>query len=375
MFALILTLVRADRVREAIKAHGNVVFDHAGLIDSLGIRNVLQSAARVAADALILDLDVAPGPDLVPAVQGYRIARPHTRIIVLAPGREPGDPTVAGLVGLGIYDILSASPDTDWGALVGQALAGPSATYAQAARWHVIPGLAGGEQVKEKVVIQERPAGAVTIAVIGAAPGLGCTHTALAISAFLVRRGHKVALVEDSQRFALDQYLHAVKAAEGNIKGSKRVNGIDIFAYLLTQDGFFSEFIDPKPTGLLFDRVLPDLRLGQYDYIIRDLGYWEKDRDREALRATLPILVASAARWRIRDFEMVESIGSYRIALIEPPEEMLKWVKGAIPATYKLPYAPDPFKVPDEPLIALLEPVLPRAKNFPQKSLWPWRRK
>lgn len=375
MFVLILTPVRADRVREVIQPYGNIVFDHAGLIDSLGIRDVLQSAARVAADALILDLDVAPGPDLLPAVQGYRIARPHTRIIVLASGREPGDPTVAGLVGLGIYDILSASPDTDWGVLVGQALAGPPATYAQAARWHVIPGLAGGEQVKEKLVIQERPAGAVTIAVIGAAPGLGCTHTALAISAFLARQGHKVALVEDSQRFALDQYLRVVKAAEGNIKGSKRVNGIDIFAYLLTQDGFFSEFIDPKPKGFMFDRVLPDLRLGQYDYIIRDLGYWEKDRDREALRATLPILVASAARWRIRDFEMVESIDSYRIALIDPPEEMLGWLKGAIPATYKLPHAPDPFKMPDEPLIALLEPVLPRAKDFPKRSLWLLRRK
>jgi hypothetical protein len=184
-----------------------------------------------------------------------------------------------------------------------------------------------------------------------------------------------VALVEDSQRFALDQYLHAVKAAEGNIKGSKRVSGIDIFAYLLIQDDFFSEFIDPEPKGFLFDRILPDLRLGQYDYIIRDLGYWEKDRDREALRATLPILVASAARWRIRDFEMVESIGSYHIALIDPPEEMFRWVKEAIPATYKLPYAPDPFRMPDEPLVALLGAVLPRVKNTSKKSPWPWSRK
>ncbi len=189
------------------------------------------------------------------------------------------------------------------------------------------------------------------------------------------RQGHKVALVEDSQRFALDQYLHAVKAAEGNIKGSKRVSGIDIFAYLLIQDDFFSEFIDPEPKGFLFDRILPDLRLGQYDYIIRDLGYWEKDRDREALRATLPILVASAARWRIRDFEMVESIGSYHIALIDPPEEMFRWVKEAIPATYKLPYAPDPFRMPDEPLVALLGAVLPRVKNTSKKSPWPWSRK
>ncbi|MGB9860047.1 MAG: hypothetical protein ACPLQP_08960 [Moorellaceae bacterium] len=373
MFALILAPARAEQARKVAKEHGEVVFDQAGVMDSMGIRSALQQAARVAVDALILDIDAGPGPDLLPALQGYRIARPHTRIIVLAPGREPGDPTVAGLVGLGVYDIVAGPVEADWVALVGQVLARPPATYAQAARWHVMPGLAGGEQVKEKVVIQERPAGAVTIAVIGAAPGLGCTHTALAISAFLARQGHKVALVEDSQRFALDQYLRAVKAAEGNIKGAKRVSGIDIFAYLLTQDDFFSESIGPEPKGFLFDRILPDLRLEQYDYIIRDLGYWEKDRDREALRATLPILVTSAAGWRIRDFEMVESIGSYHIALIDPPEEMFRRVKGAIPATYKLSYAPDPFKMPDEPLAALLAPVLPRAKNIPKKSLWLWR--
>ena len=81
------------------------------------------------------------------------------------------------------------------------------------------------------------------------------------------------------------------------------------------------------------------------------------------------------SRWRIRDFEMVESIGSYHIALIDPPEEMFRWVKEAIPATYKLPYAPDPFRMPDEPLVALLGAVLPRVKNTSKKSPWPWSRK
>ncbi|GFN21957.1 hypothetical protein [Thermanaeromonas sp. C210] len=126
---------------------------------------------------------------------------------------------------------------------------------------------------------------------------------------------------------------------------------------------------------MLFERILPDLRRGQYDYVVRDLGYWEKNRDREALRATLPILVASAARWRVRDFEMVESIGSYHIALIDPPEDVFRRVKMAVPATYKLPYAPEPFKMADEPLAGLLGSILPRAKNPSKKGIWPWRRK
>ncbi|GFN21958.1 hypothetical protein [Thermanaeromonas sp. C210] len=206
IYALLVTPARAEQVRKAAIGHGEVVFDQAGTMDSFSIHNAFQSAARVAADVLVLDIDAAPGPDLVAAARCYRIARPHVRIIVLAPAREPGDPTVAGLVGLGIYDIVAAPIEADWEALVGKALVGPPATYAQAARWHVMPGPDGDEHVKERVIIEERPAGAVTIAVMGAAPGLGCTHTALAISAFLARQGYKVALVEDSQRFALDQF-------------------------------------------------------------------------------------------------------------------------------------------------------------------------
>lgn len=89
----IVTPARAEQVRKAAIGHGEVVFDQAGTMDSFSIHNAFQSAARVAADVLVLDIDAAPGPDLVAAARCYCIARPHVRIIVLAPAREPGDPT------------------------------------------------------------------------------------------------------------------------------------------------------------------------------------------------------------------------------------------------------------------------------------------
>ncbi|AKX95201.1 hypothetical protein MOTHE_c24220 [Moorella thermoacetica] len=130
---------------------------------------------------------------------------------------------MAWLVGLGVYDIIDGPVEADWGALVAHAFTRVPATYAQAARWLIMTGLTGEEQVKEKVVIEQRPVGVMTIAVAGAEPGLGCSHTALAISAFLARQGHDVALVEDSQNPVMQDYLKIIKADAGRVNKAGRI--------------------------------------------------------------------------------------------------------------------------------------------------------
>ncbi|KYH31336.1 ParA family protein [Neomoorella mulderi] len=370
MYALILTPARAEQVRKAVKEHGEVVFDQAGTMDSLGIRNALQSAARVAADALILDIDAGPGPDLVAAVQGYRISRPTVRVILLAPGREPGDATVASLVGLGVYDVISGPFRDDWGDLVAQALNRVPATYAQAARWHIMTGLTGEEQVKEKVVIEQRPVGVVTIAVAGAASGLGCTHTALAISAFLARQGHNVALVEDSQEPVMKDYLKIIKADAGRVNKARRIKRFDVFPFAKTE---VDKFIEGDGNNFIFDELLPELSAGRYEYIVRDLGVADKKRTREAFRSNLAVLVASAARWRWGDLLKIEPLASFRLALVAPAEREVREIR-RIPElkVYVMPHHPDPLCMPDEELAELLRPVLPQAKK--KSSFWPWKR-
>ncbi|PRR73700.1 hypothetical protein [Neomoorella humiferrea] len=370
ILALILTPARAEQVRKAVKEHGEVVYDQAGTMDSFGIRNALQSAARVAADALILDIDAGPGPDLVAAVQGYRIARPYTRIFLLAPGRQPGDATVARLVGLGVYDIIDGPVEADWGDLVAQSLTNTPATYAQAARWHIMTGLTEEEQVKEKVVIEQRPVGVVTIAVAGAAPGLGCTHTALAISAFLARQGHNVALVEDSQEPVMQDYLKIIKAGPGRVSKAWRIKGFDVFPFAKTEVDKFIE----GDGNFIFDELLAELSAGRYEYIVRDLGVADKKRAREAFRSNLAVLVASAARWRWGDLLKIEPLSSFRLALVAPAERDVKEIR-RIPElkAYVMPYHPDPFCMPDEILTELLRPVLPQAREK-KKPFWVrWR--
>ncbi|KYH30780.1 hypothetical protein [Neomoorella mulderi] len=364
ILALILTPARAEQVRKAVKEHGEVVFDQTGKMDSPGIRNAFQSAARVGADTLIVDIDAGPGPDLAAALRGYRIARPYVRIILLAPGRQPGDAAVATLVGLGVYDIIDGPVEADWGDLVTQALASVPATYAQAARWHIIRGLSGEEQVKEKVVIEQRPMGVVTIAVTGAAPGLGCTHTALAISAFLARQGHNVALVEDSQELVMLDYLNVIGAGDGRVEGARRIKGFDVFP------GDITGLTEERGTGFIFDRVLPALREGNYQYVVRDLGFVDSTRIREALRSNLAVLVASAARWRWGDLVKVENLSSFRLALVAPGGREAKEVQ-KIPEVkaYVIPYQPDPFNIPGESHAELLQPVLPRSRQE-KKLFW-----
>ncbi|MGE5590187.1 MAG: hypothetical protein ACM3ZA_06165 [Bacillota bacterium] len=162
----------------------------------------LDEAARVPVDSLVLD--VATGPGLGAAVLRYRLARPQTRLIVLAAGRQPGDPEVAGVVQAGCYDIV-----TDLAQLPA-VLDRPPAGLEQAALW-LDPSLAPGKTATETVKIRERiverrvatSARPVLVAVAGVADGVGTTTLAAAIAAYLARAGYKALLVEANGRHDL----------------------------------------------------------------------------------------------------------------------------------------------------------------------------
>ncbi|MCG0275663.1 MAG: hypothetical protein L5655_05775 [Thermosediminibacteraceae bacterium] len=363
LISVILTKQRSEEVIEAVKESGEIILEQVGTLDSQGIKDVLNSAARVASDILILDLDIGSGRDIVAALQSFRIARPHTRIILLAPDREPGDVIVSSLVGLGIYDIISGPKDSDWGKLVRDALANQPATYAQAARWHTGQFLNNFVPAKEHVIIEERPAGVVTIAVAGIAHGLGCTHTALSIASFLARSGHSVAIIEDSQRPALDFLCSVMKAREGKIEGSYTIQGLDIFPYNESAGGENSNY----------DLLIRKIKAGQYEYVVRDLGVLESSRVKDMYRADMSFLVASAVKWRwyellgskLADLNSVSYI-LFPLASKSDIDDFLFYagIRGEA-----LPYSPNPFfRDNDELYSKLLTSVLPQRQR--KKSLF-----
>lgn len=200
LISIIATKQMAEQIKKALVDAGDVVFEHIGKLDAESVKEIFYSVSRVSAEVLIIDLDVFSGKEIVSVLQGFRITRPDTRVIVIAPERKPGDEIISSIVGLGIYDIAAEGKESNWSEIIKNILLSHPATYAQAARWHTGQFLNASVQAKERVIIEERLAGVVTIAVAGTAHGIGCTYTALSMASFLSRLGHSTAVIEDSQK-------------------------------------------------------------------------------------------------------------------------------------------------------------------------------
>jgi len=141
---------------------------------------------------------------------------------------------------------------------------------------------------RNPAVMQEPRAGAaagtLVAAILGASPGVGTTHTCIALGHFLAARYGKVAVVEMSAK--ANAFSRIQEIAEGRGGGAGRafeLNGIDFWRQ--TSRG---EVI----------RVLG----GSYEAVVLDLGaYRDSERLEEFLRADLPIVIGSGAEWRQHD--------------------------------------------------------------------------
>lgn len=359
LISLIATGETAEKIKESIKQIGELVFEYIGKLDGEKIKDVFYSASRVPSDVLVVDLKALDEKEAVSALQSFRIARPNTRVAVIVHDRKPGDILISSIVSLGIYDITAGDEDTDWGEAVKKVLLSPPAAYTQAARWHTGQFLNASIQAKERVIIEERPAGIVTIAVSATAHGIGCTHTAFSIASFLARLGHSTAVIEDSQRSVFSFLCSVLKAKEGKVEGSYTVHGIDIFPVDESRNN----------GNWNYDMLLKKIKAGQYEYVVRDLGVLDSARKKEMYRADIAFIVASAARWRWH--EIIDRIDSdidiiFPLALQSDVEEISFYagIKGTA-----LPYCPNPFaKENDFIFLKLLAPVLPSRRK--KKSLF-----
>lgn len=141
-------LIVGDQYLEEILSVINkedIWFQKSGEFSSESFLQYCQSAANANIQTLILDMDCTDPSSLIKGVRQYRYMRGNSRIICIAEGKQVGDPTVAALVSLGVYDILAPSPgdenedeeeELSIAPFIKTALLKPS-SYADAARWHV----------------------------------------------------------------------------------------------------------------------------------------------------------------------------------------------------------------------------------------------
>lgn len=228
----------------------------------------LEEAARVPADLLLLDIET--GPALGPAVLRYRLARPQTRIVLLAAGKVPGDAEVAAVVQAGVYDVV-----TDRESL-GSVLDRPPADLAAAALWldpSLAPGTSRREQVRERVIerrvaVSQRP---VLLAVAGVAPGVGTTTVACTLAGYLARQGHRTVLVEAGE------YPSLGLIADMDL-------GPDPVGWLPNLE----VCADPVPRNLV--------RVRQHAYVVADLGAYPRAELARLDADLVPVVLPQAHR-------------------------------------------------------------------------------
>lgn len=204
----------------------------------------LEEAVRVPVDVLFLDINAGPG--LGSAVLRFRLARPNTRVVLLAPGRVPGDAEVAAVVQAGVYDVVTDLEE------LGRVLEQAPAQLAAAALWldpSLAPAASCRQQVRERVVerrvaVSQRP---VLIVLAGMAPGVGTTTAACTLAAYLARRGYQTVLVEAGDQPSLGM-ITEIELDEHPVRW---LSNLDVCR-------------DPVPRNLV--------RARQHSYVVADLG-------------------------------------------------------------------------------------------------------
>lgn len=336
------------------------------------LHQALLQAARVQLDFLLVDIDFST--HILEELHQYRVQRPDTRIILIAMGRQPGDPLVAKLVSIGIYDIISEPEETLINELH-RSIKTP-ASYTQAARWLQLGQPSGKHQPNKNVpesikeiLVQQRPLGMTTIAIAGAGPGTGVSHLCLAIAAYLARINNRVVLTEwplGDQVEAESQYAYL--SCMGAKYESKKVYGIDVnTAHINGVDIFLS--------GRSFrsiEYIFPVIAQNLYDYLVLDLGELNPEKVAEMDRAALSILVVNASPYRIERFLPVvderdisiytPNLARWKIALNLAKDEEIKWFLNNFPRyienIYPIPYMAQVFEQ-HECIHEILQPVLP----------------
>ncbi|MEK8210414.1 hypothetical protein NST41_33015 [Paenibacillus sp. FSL L8-0696] len=295
---------------------------------------MIHSQAAMSANVQVLFIDMTCAEDnaIIRGIKQYRLKRDN-RIIMIAPNRVPGDPTITALISLQVLDFISFTVEVDEeeetresiSYLVKQQL-NKKPSYGNVARWNVqtentiersekarlekrisrnksddqysrtlleeLEALAGQDSgprreiIKQpELIIMEKMLGTALIAVGGTGRRTGASHTAIQISNILQELSESVACVELLDPNAGKPVFKKFRSGDqsASIEGGFRYKEVDYY---------------PEADMKQYLRVLS----GKYDYIVLDLGdclnnqYYE-----EFFRAQVSILTCGSSVWDFDD--------------------------------------------------------------------------
>lgn len=111
LYGLIVSPGNVQEVKEAIKG-SEVWFEKIGIFNPDTFVQHCQAAAAVNMQALIIDATCIDDSSLIKGIRQFRLKRGATRIVLIAPGREPGDVTISTLLKLQVFDFVAPKLET-----------------------------------------------------------------------------------------------------------------------------------------------------------------------------------------------------------------------------------------------------------------------
>jgi len=119
VYGLLVSPKNRDDIYEAIEGK-EIWYEQSGFFTPDEFLQHCQSAAGVHLQVLIVDMDCTDPSALIKGLRFYRASRKSTRIVLVASGRQPGDPTVTMLLPLQIWDIVAPDPEDQSGTADGE---------------------------------------------------------------------------------------------------------------------------------------------------------------------------------------------------------------------------------------------------------------
>ncbi|WP_110931521.1 hypothetical protein [Paenibacillus bouchesdurhonensis] len=370
MNALIISAKAAAQVRKAI-GNSDISYEKTGRFSGSEYLEFIHSVARINIQTFITDMDCTEAQPFLEGIRQYKSLRSHTQIVVIALDRHEEDGMVHQLADMGIQ-VITTVPGTKPESII-QALNKllPNNQSQPEAALELNDSEVQMERVKdriyrftsklqssylenadvmdleipelpfqERVIVQDRIIGTITIAVMGVESKVGSTHFSILISNYLNRKGYSVAIVEanSSQDFSYIESAYEGIRDYTNPTTQFSINGVVYY----------------KST----DKIdMSSLLAAGYDYLILDIGsYAESEWSAEFYRANAQILIGAGSEWRqprIKEFRDAhkksdQSTWFYCIPFVDPISiaDIRKELPGNL--VYRIPPHADPYKTQGE---------------------------
>lgn len=217
MYGIITSTTYSKDIVDSIP-ETELIFHQVGNFTDEDFLQQCQAAARINLSYLIVDYTCCENPEtILSGLRKFRFSR-DSRIILFAPGVQPGDPVIYEIVNLGVWDIVApelssefdddaAEFDVDVTAMLRDQMDKPM-SYSNVIRWHMVSESvqtkrfaqtqSNQSEAREKIVIQEkiRMLRSRTVVIGSLYPGAGSSFVRDSLSRILSHLGLQNAAVE-----------------------------------------------------------------------------------------------------------------------------------------------------------------------------------